>query len=88
MWATRIVLLFVLLYILRCVHEYMRGVGLGEALTSHAAEDFYDFHRTERSYSHSFEKKNPDDVYRLFPLHFFTTNEPLRLFLRLNYFFI
>jgi hypothetical protein len=38
---------------------YTNGVGLGEALTSHVAEDFYDFHRTEQSYSHSFEKKKP-----------------------------
>jgi len=34
------------IYVLRCVHEWY-SVRLGEALTSHIVEEFYDFHRTD-----------------------------------------
>lgn len=76
MWATRIALLFVLLYVLRCVHE--RRMVKGGTCQS----EFYDFHRTERNYSRSFEeKKNQMTFYRLFLLRSSMTNEPLGLFL-------
>jgi len=51
---------------------YTSGVGLGKALASRAAKDFYDFHRTERSYSRSFEKKKkPNDILSIIPVTFF-----------------
>jgi len=80
MWATRIALLFVLLYVLRCVHERHRVRG-GTCRSRRKGLLRFSPNRTKLR-SRSFEKKkNQMTYYRLFLLHFSVTNEPLGLFL-------